>query len=268
MKTDNIKLISTASGVGLAMESMEHLQRSGVKLKVLQDKPFQDLDMTWPDYPQQKVFDAAPLKKFCPVDEIRSSRASREALLAVLDYRYKLIEYNKNKLGITHGELRPAFQALVTFDLDSAVYLLYGYGLKAAVYLRLPEVEDKERHWRHVKEMKHNVSIQAYGNNGLLINWDTPRLPHHLPPHTGKVVKMPYDCYGYGLHYWIGKNKHLPLVPESGKRKTSIGRRVIDGNTYIIDYDGGSNIAVISKEDRPENFPYTLRYYGLYQGPN
>lgn len=266
MATDNIKLISTASGVGLAMESMEHLQRSGVKLKVLQDKPFQDLDMTWLDYPWHKVVNIPPLKKFCPSKERPSSRASREALLAVLDYRYKLIEYNKRQLGITHKELEPAYKALVTFDLDSAVYLLYGYGLKAVVYLRLPKVEEQERHWRHVKKMKHHVSLQAYGNNGLLINQDVPYLPHDLPVHSGRVIKMPYGCYGYGLHVWIGKSKQLPVVPESGKRKSNIEHRVVNGSTIVIDYCSSDNIKVVTSKDEPEHFPYALRYYGLYQG--
>lgn len=65
-------------------------------------------------------------------------------------------------------------------------------------------------------------SYQLYGNNGLRINWTYPRLPHHLAPHTGKVIKMPYGGYGYGLHVWIGTNQRLPIVPASGRKQEYI----------------------------------------------
>lgn len=145
---------------------------------------------------------------------------NEEALLAVLDHRYKLIEYNKVKLGITHAELQPAFKALVTFDLERAVYLLYGYGLKACAYLRLPEIEAKVKYWKSISEIPHDFSVQMYGNNGLIINQPVPYLPHELTPHTGKVVQMPYGGYGYGLHKRIGQDKRLPVVPYEGRQQT------------------------------------------------
>lgn len=192
------------------IQKVGRISKDGIKIKDFQAKAFRSLDLTWSDFPEQNILQIGVPNRFQDQEEFRSSTATQEALLKALDYRYRLIQYNKKELGITVDELKPALKALVEFDLDQATYLLYGFGLKAEAYLRMAGVEEKVRYWASIAEISHDFGLT------------TACVPYLLPVHTGKVVKLPNDCYGYGLHVFIGKDQRLPVVPASGRKQEYI----------------------------------------------